>query len=95
MTDNNDHAMSAALKTLGTGPALIKMRHKTSTPLQIPAGKESTTTIVEEHITLQATSWREFGGVPGLWKLTLVDGMDVVILASDILAVFTKSSGVH
>jgi len=93
MSDHKDFSMDAALKTLGTGPALIKLRQKTSTPLAISA--DTKPTIVEEHITLQATSWREFGGSPGLWKLTLVDGMDVVILSSDIFAIFTKSSGVH
>ena len=80
-------------KTLGTGPALIKLRQKTSTPLAL--SNDSKPTIVEEHITLQATSWREFGGSPGVWKLTLTDGMDVVISSSDIFAIFTKSSGVH
>ena len=92
MADNKDLSMDAALKTLGTGPALIKMRQKTSTPLSL--SNDSKPVIVEEHITLQASSWREFGGSPGVWKVTLGDGMDVVILSSDIFAIFTKSSGV-
>jgi hypothetical protein len=93
MSENKDFSMDGALKTLGTGPALIKLRQRTSTPLSV--SNDAKPTIVEEHITLQATSWREFGGAPGLWKLTLVDGMDVVISSSDIFAIFTKSSGVH
>ena len=56
MDEHKDLSMSAALKTLGTGPALIKLRQKTSTPLSL--GADSKPTIVEEHITLQATSWR-------------------------------------
>ena len=85
--------MSAALKALGTGPALIKLRQKTSTPLSV--SNDTKPVIVEEHITLQASSWSEFAGAPGLWKLTVGDGMDVVILASDVFAIFTKTSGVR
>lgn len=92
MTDSKN-AMGTALKTLGTGPALIKLRQKTSTPLSI--SNDAKPVIVEEHITLQATSWSEFGASGDLWKLTLVDGMDVVILANDIFAIFTKTSGVR
>lgn len=82
------HRMTTALKALGTGPALIKLRQKTSQPMDFKSGKETRTTVVEEHISIEGDSWTEIAEDVFQFRGT----MDVVVAAEDIFAIFTAPS---
>lgn len=87
--------MAKVLRVIGAGPALIKLREKTSQPLTVPVkGGDAITTVVDEHISLQAESWSEIGET-GMFRISIGGGMDVYVAATDIFTIFVASSGVR
>lgn len=90
------HPMVAALRELGPGPFVIKLRQKTSQPMTFASGKlkEERTTIVEEHVEFQAASWKEAGDSASVLRFTLDGGMFLTVAAEDIFAVLSQASTV-
>jgi len=88
--------MVAALRELGSGPFVIKLRQKTSQPMTFASGKlkEERTTIVEEHIEFQAETWKEAGDSGHMLRFTLDGGMFLTVAAEDIFAVLSQASKV-
>ena len=91
----NTNPMAVALRFLNTGPAMIKLRQKTSQPMTFTSGKlkEERTTIVEEHIEVIAQSWAEIGET-GVFRLSLSPATEMLLAAEDIFMVLAKPAGI-
>jgi len=91
----NMNPMAVALRFLNAGPAMIKLRQKTSHPMTFASGKlkEERTTIVEEHIEIMAQSWSEIGET-GTFRLCIGPEMEALVAAEDIFMVFAKPAGI-
>jgi hypothetical protein len=91
----NTNPMAVALRFLKAGPAMLKLREKTSNPMTFASGKlkEERTTIVEENIELPVQSWTEIGET-GVFVMSVSAEVNVLIAAEDILMVITKPAGI-
>lgn len=83
--------MVHALRELGGGRCIIKLRQKTSQPFEIP-GTSNGVTVVDEHISLHCTRYREVGE-SGVFVF-VTDVANVWVHAEDIFAVFSPATNV-
>ncbi len=83
--------MVHALRKLGGGRCIVKLRQKTSQPLELP-WENNKVVVVEEHISIHCIRYREVDE-SGVFVF-VTDSADVWVHAEDIFAVFSPTTKV-